>query len=101
MTTKWSELRISEPKFGGNLSVRKKDDEKPIIMISQDEYIFKQYLFIHSYWALPDGATPLMPKEEGQGVMVSSFVSREFGYGLELTTAQLVHVNEYRRGQHY
>ena len=70
-------------------------------MIGQDECIFKQYLFTHSHWALPDGTTPPMPKEEGQGVMLSSFVSREFGYGMELTPAQLEHVNEYRRGQHY
>ena len=95
------ELGISQPDFGGNLSVRKKEDEKPIIMIGQDECIFKQFLFTHKYWALSDGTTPPMPKEEGQGVMLSSFCSREFGYGFPLTQAQLDHINEYRKGQHY
>ena len=101
LLNEWEILGISEPKFGANLSVRKKENEKPIIMISQDECIFKQFLFSHRHWCLPDGTTPPMPKEEGQGVMLSSFVSREFGYGMQLSSAQLSHVNEYRKGQHY
>ena len=42
-----------------------------------------------------------MPKEEGQGVMISSFVSCKFGYGMQLSPAQLEHVNEYRKGQYF
>ena len=42
-----------------------------------------------------------MPKDEGQGVMLSSCVSREFGYGSNLSPAQLDHANQYRQGQHY
>ena len=42
-----------------------------------------------------------MPKDEEQGVMLSSFVSRKFGYGLNLLPVQLDHVNQYRLGQHY
>ena len=70
-------------------------------MIGQDECIFKQFLFSHKHWSLPDGTTPPMPKEEGQGVMLSAFVSREFGFGFELTEAQLDHINAYRKGQNY
>ena len=33
--------------------------------------------------------------------MLSSFVSREFGYGMLLTETQLEIVNEYRKGKHY
>ena len=50
--------------FGGFLSVRKKDDEKPIIMIGQDECAFKQFLLVKKQWYLPDGATSLNPKDE-------------------------------------
>ena len=42
-----------------------------------------------------------MSKEEGQYVMLSSFVSCEFEYGFPLTNSQLAHVNEYRKGQDY
>ena len=55
LSGEWEELGLSEPEFGGNLSVRKKEDEKPIIIFGQDECIFKQFLFSHSHWALPDG----------------------------------------------
>ena len=69
-------------------------------MIGQDECIFKKCSFTHNHWASLDGTTPPMPKEEGQGVMLSSFVSSEFRYGMELTKSQLSHINKYRRGQH-
>ena len=94
-------IGIPEPQFGANLSVRKGEDEKTIIMISQDECIYKQFLFSRKHWALPDGTIPPMPKYERQGVMLSSFVSWEFGYGLNLSPAQLDHVHRYRQGQHY
>ena len=76
----------------------KKKNERPIVMFGQDECIFKQFLFSHKQWVLPDGTTPPMPKDEGQGVMLSSFVSCEFGYGMDLSSSQLVHINEYRKG---
>lgn len=92
-TSEWQTIGVPVPEFGANLSVRKKESEKQIIMIGQDKCIFKQFLFSHKHWALPDDTTPPMPKEEGQGVMLSSFVSREFGYGFTLSQAQLDHVN--------
>ena len=70
-------------------------------MIGQDECIFKQFLFTYKQWILPDGTQPPMPKDEGQGVMLSSFVSRDFGYSYELTPSELARVNEFRKGQHY
>ena len=81
--------------------MKNSEDEEPIIIIGQDVCIYKQFLFSRKYWALPDETTPPMPKGEGQGVMLSSFVSRELGYGLSLSPAQLDHVNQYRMGQHY
>ena len=87
--------------FGGNLSVRKNDDEKPLILIGQDECIFKQYLFSNAQWCLPDGQRAIIPKDEGQGIMISAFVSREFGYGHDLTTSQLAEINNYRKNRNY
>ena len=74
--------------FGGHLSVRKKQGEKTIIMIGQDEAIFKQFLISAKQWNLPDGTCAPNPKDEGQGVMLSIFVSQDFGYGL--TSAQKI-----------
>ena len=87
--------------FGGNLSVRKKEGDKPIIMIGQDESVYKQYLINSKQWNLPDGTTAVNPKDEGHGIMLSSFVSRDFGYGWQLTPEQLLIVNTYRNGKTY
>ena len=89
--------------FGGNLSVRFPMNEKPIIIFGQDECIFKQYAFTKKSWTSPDGTRPLIPKDEGQGLMLSSFVSREFGYGYDISNEILSKINEEMRGQnnHY
>ena len=93
--------KFDEMSFGGNLSVRKNEKDRPIIMIGQDEYIYKQFLLVRKQWTLPDGTTAINPKDEGMGIMLSSFVSRDFGYGFKLTPSQLKTVNEYRRGKQY
>jgi hypothetical protein len=71
-------------------------NNRPLICFGQDECIFKQYLFTGKAWKLPDGQKPIIPKDEGLGVMVSSIVSREFGFGLKLSHPDLQKVNEYR-----
>lgn len=75
--------------FGGHLSVRKPAHLKPIIKIGQDECVFKQYLQNHSQWYLPDGTTAIRPKTDGDGVMISAFTSREFGFGHPLMNLHL------------
>ena len=87
--------------LGGNLSVRKKEEEKALIFIGQDESIFRQFTLTTKQWTLPNGACAPNPKEEGQGVMLSSFVSRDFGYGFDLTTTQLAQINNFQRGESY
>jgi len=67
-------------KFGGNMSVLARG-EKPLICFGQDECIFRQFIFTNKAWVTPEGIRPLMPKDEGMGVMVSAFISREFGFG--------------------
>ncbi len=49
----------------------------------------------------PDGQRNLYPKNEGQVVMISAFQSREFGFGLDLSEAQIEKVNQEWRGEKY
>jgi len=84
---------IMKTKFGGNLSVRKPPNTKPLFMFGQDECIFKQYTFSKKAWKGSDGRTALIPKDEGAGIMISAFVSREFGYGFPLTNEDLTRIN--------
>jgi hypothetical protein len=63
-------------RFGGNLSVRKPADKKPIICFGQDKAIMKQYCFTTKAWTAPSGQKALVPKDEGMGLMISAFVSR-------------------------
>ena len=88
-------------KFGGNLSVRKPVDKKPLFIIGQDKCIFKQYIFTKKGWYNSEGAMQLIPKDDGIGLMISAFVSHEFGYGFELSDGDLQKVNDYRRGKRY
>ena len=65
--------------YGGHLSVRKAPNCKPLMILGQDEVIFKQFLFSKGVWIMPDGSKSLIPKDDGQGVMISSFVAHEIG----------------------
>ena len=69
------------------------------MIFGQDEVIMKQFLFTSLAWTLPDGSRPLVPKDEGMGLMVSAFTSRELGFGYSLSYENLMKVNEYRKGQ--
>lgn len=93
--------RLSQLPFGGNLSVRKPIDAKPVIYVGQDEAIFKQFLFLLKMWVGPSGQRPLLPKDEGIGTMVSLFVSREHGIIREISDMILDEVNEQRLGKKY
>ena len=87
--------------FGGNLSVRMSPDKKKAMIFGQDECIFRQYVFTKGLWCCPDGTRQLTPKDEGQGVMLSSFCSRELGYGFEPSDEILNAVNNKRASQEY
>jgi len=52
-------------------------------------------------WCGPNGETVLVPKDDGQGLMISAFQSREFGFGYHLDEEQLAKVNFGRRGEKY
>ena len=87
--------------FGGNVSVRKPVGQRKLMMFGQDEVIFRQFLMWMYSWTLPDGTKQLVPKDDGMGLMLSSFCSRELGYGFPLTQDMLDLVNEQRKGQKY
>jgi hypothetical protein len=87
--------------FGGNLSVRKPANVRPLICFGQDECIFKQYTFTPKAWTAPDGTKPMIPKDDGLGVMISAFVSREFGFGFFISVEDLAKVNKARENKQY
>ena len=67
--------------------------------IGQDECIFKQYLFTAGYWMMPDGAKQLVSKDEGNGIILSSFTCCELGYGCPVSDDVLDAVNLLREGK--
>jgi hypothetical protein len=79
--------------FGDNLSMHKGVQEKTLIMLDQDKCIFKQYNLSLKSWSDPNRTRALLPKDKGQGVMISAFVSREFGFGMTPTPDQLNLIN--------
>lgn len=87
--------------YGGKLSVRFPEGQKALIRIGQDEAIFKQYHVTRSAWKGSNGEIGLVPKDDGAGVMISGFISRELGFGIEWTDELRDNVNETRRDQTY
>jgi hypothetical protein len=87
--------------IGGNVSVHKAPDKRPLIIFGQDESIFNQFLFNSKQWVGPSGERSILPKSAGMGVMVSAFQSREFGWGMEIDDDQLVIINAHRHGNDY
>jgi hypothetical protein len=61
----------------------------------------KQYCFTTKAWTAPSGQKAIVPKDEGTGMMISAFLSREFGFGINLTQEQLQKVNQVRQGKKY
>jgi hypothetical protein len=101
-------------KFGGNLSIRfpgqnlvdgtypiqmhAGDGVRPLILVSQDECIFYQFLFSSKSWHGPSGEHLVLPKGEGEGIMYSAFTGRELGFSYALTDVQLQTMNQNRLG---
>jgi hypothetical protein len=81
-------------------SIRISSRTRPLMIIGQDESVFAQYLLGSKTWVGPKGQRPLLPKSDGDGYMLSAFVAREFGFGREITAAELANVNNARRGAH-
>jgi hypothetical protein len=67
------------------------------MIIGQNESAFAQYLLGNRTWIGLAGQHPLLPKSEGDGYMLSAFVSREFGFGKVLTKEELDQDNAARQ----
>ena len=89
------------PEFGGTLSVRHPENSRPLIIFGQDESVFSQFSFNGTQWVGPSGKRSILPKNDGIGVMVSAFQSREFGWGVDITVEQMVRINKTRQGKEY
>jgi len=89
------------PEFGGTHSVRRPENSRPLIIFGQDESVFSQFSFNGKQWVGPSGERSILPKNDGIGVMVSAFQSREFGWGVDITEEQMVRINEMRNGKEY
>ena len=80
---------LKHPKTGGNLSIDKPpfvaDDRTTwlIMVIGEDEAVFKSGTFRKSCWSL-DGTCPLFPKSQGRGLHVAAFHSRKVGLHFSL-----------------
>ena len=91
----------SKTPFGGYLSVCKPKDEKPLIIFGQDECIYKQFIFCNKCRMRPKGESQLTPKDEGEDLIVSGFVSREYEFDWKLIEQQLQKVNNLRKDKEY
>ena len=84
------------------MSVQMNEGERLVICMGQDEAIFKQYIFPNEVWKY-NGYHRLIPKDEGCGIMISEFQSREFGYSYPPITSEPINTfNDYfRRNNQY
>ena len=87
--------------YGGFLSVRKPVNKKKAMIFGQDKVIMNQFLLSLFNWTLPDRSRPLVPKDEGSGVMISGFTCRELGFGYKVSDDVLDIVNTLRENQKY
>ena len=85
------------PEFGGTLSVRRPENSRPLIIFGQDESVFSQFSFNGTQWVGLSGKRSILPKNDGIGVMISAFQSREFRWGVDITVEQMVRINKQDR----
>ena len=67
------------------------------MIVGQDESVLAPYLLGAKTWIGPKGQRTLLPKSEGDGYMLLSFVSIEFWFGRLLTNDELAEINLERR----
>ena len=78
-------------------------DTKYVILVGQDGSTYHQYIFSKKGWKGPEGHTFILPKGEGEVLMISGFQSREIGLGLNdvLTYVVMKAVNGKIKGTKY
>ena len=83
------------------ISVKNPSRPRPLMIIGQDETVFKQYLFSRNCWVGPGGGIQLLPKSIGYSRMISGFASCSFGVSLHLIQNDLNEVNGQRIGSQW
>ena len=89
--------------MGGSLGVRRPVNNRPLLLIGQDESSYHQFVFSKKQWKGPGGHNFILPKGLGETLMISGFWSRTFGLGLgDLLNAKMQkRINVSRRGKKY
>ena len=90
---KTSEVTPLHQEIEATTSLLKSVSVRPFMIVGQDKSVFSQYLLSSKQWIGPKGQVALLPKSEGDGYMLSAFVSREFGFGRLMTEEELAQVN--------
>ena len=82
---------------------RSQKKRNTLISFGQDEAIFKQFIHSSMSWTSDSGRKRLSPKDDGSGLMVSAFQSRELGFGANsvLDDELLRKVNKHRKKMCY
>ena len=103
MDTHHSLRYLNHKPFDYKLSIRKPNNDRPKIILGQDESTFHQNIFSSRNWKNNKGASCIHPKGEGEILMISGIQSRETGLGLGIyfTEENLKKVNERRNGEKY
>ena len=78
----------------GQLSVQNQTGHK-LVIFGQDETIFCTSQLNNNAWYIDD-QTSLQSKKIGVRIMVSSFCSNRFGFGMDMTEGDLSKVNTYQ-----
>ena len=97
----FQERMNQETQFSGTVSVRKGEQVHLLIILGHDKCIFKQYSLTKKAWIGPNGEAAIIPKDEVLGIRISTFTSREFRFGMELSGEQLARVNGFHEGKKY
>ena len=84
-----------------SMSTRALPGSIPIEVFGQDESVFSQFIFPTKSWIGPNQERGLFPKSLGEGLMISAFVSRDSGFGMPVSSAQLDEINRLRCGTDY
>ena len=79
----------------GALSLRLNFEDRPVMIIVQDESIFKAYDASKKIWKLVTGGG-IRKKDEGTGVMVSAFLTEEMGV-ISFTGEEFYKFKEFRK----
>ena len=55
-------IKTENRHFGGNLSIRRDKNKKPLMMSGHDESTYHQFIFSKEHWKGPSGRNFILPK---------------------------------------